>query len=70
MRVFEKINKIAHVMNRHQKKVCVSYYSVDENENCPKNGSAKVSVSYESGRKNKIPTQHDLSSRSKTTQFA
>ena len=50
--MFEKIKKIAHVMKRHQKKVCVSYHSGDENGNWPKNGCAKVSVSYESVRKN------------------
>ena len=51
--MFEKINKIAHVMKKHQKKVCVSYHSGKQNEKLLKNGGAKVTVSYESGSKNK-----------------
>ena len=64
--MFEKIKKTAHVMKRNQKKVCVSYHSGDENDNWPKNGCAKVSVSYESVRKNQTKAKRKKKYRFRT----
>ena len=57
--MFEKIKKIAHVVSRYKKKVCVSHHSGNENENWPSENERLVRECSKNSKGNLIEDKND-----------